>query len=124
MYWLESPAGSVGGPGTILRANLDGSGVETVIPSVPFHVTFNNFYQPGIALNAAAGKLYYSADQSLMVANLDGSNPTTLYTMDSSDCDNNAGTFGRAPVHDMVVHNGKLYWLAACGPGSLPAPWA
>jgi len=56
-------------PGTIMRANLDGTGVTTLIPGQG---------QPeGVAVDAS--HLYWS-DTSIFQANLVGTNPHTLIT--------------------------------------------
>ena len=60
---------------TIRRANLDGSGVQTLIerPGAGF--------EGGLAIDPGAGKLYWSEAEAhdVAVANLDGSNVRTLF---------------------------------------------
>jgi sugar lactone lactonase YvrE len=66
IYWSEQTPVSA-----IRRSNLDGTGVETL--------TTNTLYPYfDIALDPAAGKMYYTLYQQLYRADLDGANPELL----------------------------------------------
>jgi hypothetical protein len=67
IYWTDK------GDGSVRRANLDGSGQESLISGLTIPV--------GLALDLTGGKIYYddqSSGGSSYSANLDGSGPTTL----------------------------------------------
>ena len=81
MYWSET--------GAVRRANLDGSGVTTVV---------STSFGQGIALDVAAGRLYWADGGAIRRANLDGSGVETIVT--------NLNTIGIAVDPD----EGKLYW--------------
>jgi hypothetical protein len=64
MYWADYGNG-------IRRSNLDGSGVELLIPTIfPF----------GLAVDTEGGKVYWSNGPSIRRANLDGTGVETIIT--------------------------------------------
>jgi hypothetical protein len=70
MNWSQS---ATGGYWKIVRANLDGTSPEVILPQLdPIGLW------PGIALDISGGKIYYSSHGSLMRANLDGTDSETL----------------------------------------------
>jgi hypothetical protein len=87
MYWADEDWG------TIHRANLDGSGVETVLGGLDDPI--------GIALDVPAGKMYWTEEgsESIRRANLDGSGVEHLV----SGLDDPMGI-----ALDLV--DGKMYW--------------
>ena len=91
MYWCEWIEGSA--EKYIRRANLDGSGVETVYTS-------SSDVPHGIALNPGEGKLYWASD-AIYKSNLNGSNRETLLSKFGS---------GHLDVHDIDFVNEKLYF--------------
>jgi len=86
MYWTEWNGSS------IRRANLDGSGIEDVVTGL---------YAPsGIALDVAAGKMYWAEAQGkIRRANLDGSGAEDLVT----------GLFDPRSIA-LDVAQWKMYW--------------
>ena len=97
IYWTDWSLG------TISRANLDGTAVETLVSGLDT--------PRGIALDVAGGKMYWTdyelfGDDSgkIQCANLDGSNIETLVS--GSD-----GLFGIA----LDVAGGKMYWTSYDG---------
>ncbi len=92
IYWDTSITGV---NGDIMRANLDGTNVETVVTEVD---------KPArIALDVAAGKIYWTDYVVDVVrrANLDGSNVETLYVVGA-----NLNPGGIA----LDLSEGKVYW--------------
>ena len=83
MYWVSGA--------TIMRANPDGTTIETVLTGL------NSPRR--IAINSAAGKLYWNEPTQIKRANLDGSGVETVVT--ASD-----------PITSMALDpaRGKLYW--------------
>jgi hypothetical protein len=81
-------------PGNIMRANLDGTGLTTVLGGLcnPHRV----------ALDLAGGKMYWGepGSGSIRRANLDGSGLTTLVT----------GQFGQHLSIALDIASGKMYW--------------
>ncbi len=85
MYWINRRAG------TIQRANLDGSQIETLVSTSPGRYT----------LDEVEGKMYWTADGIIQRANLDGSQIETLVSgLDSP----------RNLTFDEV--GSKMYWTA------------
>ncbi|MDE0397754.1 MAG: DUF5050 domain-containing protein [Candidatus Poribacteria bacterium] len=87
----------------IQRANLDGSDVETLIP------TGNGLYAPtGLALDVAGGKMYWtdSNPERIQCANLDGSNIETLVS-------------GVDAIHIALDIDAEKMYYVAQGPGSV-----
>ena len=78
IYWASSE-GDSGGTGTIRRANLDGSGLEDVVPNLD--------YPYGPVLDVIAGKMYWihNGTHKIQRANLDGSNVEDVASVDQSD---------------------------------------
>lgn len=77
VYWSEF----LGGPPRVRRANLDGTGAETIL-------TASTALWEGIALDPTNGKLYIAnaenagiGSSTIEVANLDGSGRSTLFTL-------------------------------------------
>lgn len=88
IYWTEGTDSTL-----VMRADLDGSNSELV---------FDNGLSGGpkqISLDIAAGKIYYTQDNSpaLIRADLDGSNKETLAT-------------GSPSGVSLDITNGKVYW--------------
>jgi hypothetical protein len=97
---LPAPGGvGVLGEGLILRANLDGSGLETLVTG---QVSVD-----AIALDMAGAKMYWSVpgNGKIRRANLDGSGVEDLVT-DVMMC-----PYGVA----LHLGLGKLYWVDMCG---------
>jgi len=65
VYWSDTVIGG----SEIVRANLDGTDQEVIVPPSPAVIGVI----PGIGLDVAAGKMYWSYNASIMRANLDGS---------------------------------------------------
>ncbi len=75
LYWGEMTEGAYAQPGKILRANLDGSGSETLVSGL-------TVYAPEalqIAVDTTGNKLYWTKGDELWWANLDGSLPSMVY---------------------------------------------
>jgi DNA-binding beta-propeller fold protein YncE len=73
VYWADMVASDV--PGKIQRANLDGSGIETIVDG--FVAT-----PIGVAVDSSSGKLYWSDTtwETIYRADLDGRNIEILFT--------------------------------------------
>ena len=105
---------------TIRRANLDGSGVQTLIerPGAGF--------EGGLAIDPGAGKLYWSEAEAhdVAVANLDGSNVRTLF---GTGLDGPVGLATEASdPHPLNTHAPRIEGSAAVGNavGCDPGVWA
>jgi hypothetical protein len=74
MYWID--AGLAPGAGVIRRANLDGTGQQTLLSGQPFPV--------GIALDVAGGMMYWADVRggATLQSNLDGSGLRTLIPLE------------------------------------------
>lgn len=106
LYWLQEDNGVTG---LIRRADLDG-GNPTTIPVSPApalaHAAFPSTFD--LVVNGPGGKLYWSEENQIKWANLDGSAAATLFTLPT----------GADPQPDrigsMVVDstNGKIYFNA------------
>jgi hypothetical protein len=70
LYWPQTNGS------TIRRSNLDGTNIVDVIP--------DSFSPEGVALDTAAGKLYWTENRSVFRANLDGSSPQELFVSQRS----------------------------------------
>ncbi|MBE2233503.1 MAG: DUF11 domain-containing protein, partial [Anaerolinea sp.] len=91
MYWVSGA--------TIQRANLDGSGVQTVL---------SGLNSPNsLAVNSSAGKLYWQEPDRIRRANLDGSGVETVATPGPD-----------RPLTSMALDpvRGNLYWATASAP--------
>jgi DNA-binding beta-propeller fold protein YncE len=66
IYWVDNRLNK------IQRADLDGSNIEDLVTGLSFPT--------GIALDSAAGKMYWTTISAIQRANLDGSNIETLVT--------------------------------------------
>ena len=88
-YWTDTLTGT----NNIQRANLDGTGIEVVVPSLE--------HPQAIALDLDGGKIYWTDDFSdkIQRANLDGSNVQDLVT-------DIKGPKGIA----LDIAGGKMYW--------------
>ncbi len=98
IYWINQ------WPRTIQRANLDGTELQDILIGV------SSFR--GIALDVAAGKLYWTGGGELMRSNLEGSDIESLADV----------SCGNSDLSDIALdpHAGKLYWVrdSDCGGGS------
>ncbi|HUU31358.1 MAG TPA: DUF5050 domain-containing protein [Phycisphaerae bacterium] len=94
MYWTDMDGNAVG------RANLDGSGVETVVS-----LAQTDQRAMGLAVDVEAGKVYWSdiAGGRLHRANLDGSGAEELSGTSS----------GHISYVALDVADGKVYWTAS-----------
>jgi len=72
LYWAEADVND--GPSTIKKANLDGSGVETIVADAA--------PSSGLGLDLNTRKIYFSGDNNTTIkrADLDGSNVETIIT--------------------------------------------
>lgn len=103
------------GPQEIRQANLDGTGMTTLVTGQnnPFGITVAN------------GHLYWANfsggdnDGTIMVANLDGSNPTVLVS--NLDCPTTPPTNCVDGPQQVVVAGGKIYWAATSVGSSRPS---
>ena len=90
IYW------SPGFSNVILRTNLDGSGLETII-ELGFRDRIGS-----LDLDVSAGKLYWTTGETIQRANLDGSELDTLFS----------GLDGASQLN-LHLLTGKMYWLNA-----------
>jgi len=90
MYWAENVLGQ------IRRANLDGSGLQTLLSGLPGPL--------GIDLDVTGGKMYWADGSGVRRANLDGSGQQTLVPR-------LPGPSGLA----LDVRDGKMYWTDFLG---------
>ncbi len=95
IYWSAAVVGSGGHDGEILRADLDGANVETIVTGVG---------KPAdIAIDIAGGKVYWTdyANDVVRRANLNGSGVEDLYIVGANL---NPGGIG------LDLREGKVYW--------------
>lgn len=95
LYWTEAVPNTYGAEGVILRANLDGSQVETAVAGAG---------RPArIALDLAGGKIYWTDYVNDVVgrANLDGTQAEDLYVVGENL---NPGGI------TLDLRHGKVYW--------------
>ena len=109
IYWLERDANNFN-LGRIHRADLDGRNPITLpnninLIQVTFPATFD------LAAAPAAGKLYWSAENQIFQANLDGSGETVLFTGPAEF------RIGKITVDEI---NGRLFWAATDIAGGTP----
>jgi hypothetical protein len=91
--------------GTVMRADLDGKNVMTIVKS-------GDTYTPKqLKLEPQSGKLYWSDREGMKVqrANLDGSMLETLIVTGTSDADRNDATHWCVGIA-LDVAAGKIYW--------------
>ncbi len=101
MYWGDTTTNS------IYRANLDGSGLESVV-SFPLATDPLRRGIQRLAIDAAAGSLYWTNNDLNLVqrANLDGSDVTTLVDLSAF-----AGTDTPYPLDiELDLVHRKIYW--------------
>jgi YVTN family beta-propeller protein/VCBS repeat-containing protein len=100
VYWSESARNPVVVSTSIMKANLDGSGVTTVMTQGSQANIFG-----GIAFDVTAGHLYSGDRLFLFRANLDGSGRVDIVPTSTS-------SQGRNQVGDVELDlaNGKVYW--------------
>ncbi len=98
MYWSDIISNN-----SIYQANLDGTGVIQILTGL---ATYGSAGVTGVVANPATNKLYWgtytnSGTGTIGVANLDGSNASTLVSLPSQ-------------VGDLAVNptSGKLYWTS------------
>ena len=99
MYWADE------GENEILRANLDGSNIETLVS--------HGLDDPhGIALDVAGGKMYWTDDSAdrIQRANLDGSNVETLVRRTRINFWGIRTGYGDPYGIALDVAGGKMYW--------------
>jgi len=92
IYWNEF--GPLDGPGTVWRANLDGSDARRIVNQV----AFENGGEGGIAVDTVANRIYWTTDTSIQHARVDGSDTHSIPT-----CVNPSGIALDVPA-------GKMYW--------------
>jgi hypothetical protein len=100
LYWAEMVQGDYAQPGSVWRANLDGSGPQQLVSGL----TVYGAEALQIALDPVGNKLYWTKGHELWWANLDGTLPQLVYAI--------AGAVpGVSQIGDVVVdgENGRLY---------------
>jgi hypothetical protein len=82
VYWTDMGDPSAN-DGTVMRSNLDGSNVVTIVPKA------GTYTPKQLRLDKAGGKLYWSDREGMRVmrSNLDGSNIEVLVTTGTTDTD-------------------------------------
>ncbi len=95
MYWFENTD-------HIMRANFDGSNIETLLTHAPIDLIFD------IALDPPAGKVYWTNNLGgIYRANLDDGTSIELVT---------STTPGHSPLGiDLDLVSGKMYWVDGSG---------
>ena len=94
VYWTQK---GILASGRILRANLNGSNVKTVVTGLGI--------PSGIALDTTGGKMYWTDSDRIWCANLSGSNVQTLVTRGLDE-----------PFDiDLDIADGKMYWVEQRG---------
>ena len=90
IYWIEDPPLLPGrasyesaSTASIRRANLNGSGMETLIHG-PYTKDFFPPDRHSLTLDVAGGKIYWTAGRDIWRANLDGSNAETVRSVDQA----------------------------------------
>jgi hypothetical protein len=103
LYWTNSSPN--GNTPVVLRANLDGSGQQTLLSS-------GNGGSRSIALDVANNHFYVGYSNSLFRYDLDGSNPTTIIGNTGFNWDNS----------DLAIDsvNDVLYWTNSSPNGNTP----
>ncbi|MCE7988086.1 MAG: DUF11 domain-containing protein [Caldilinea sp. CFX5] len=106
LYWLERDTSVTG---RVRRADLNGQNVTTIplnpppaLSQVTFPATFD------LAVNPPGGKLYWSEENHIRWANLDGSGAATLFTLPTGP-DPQPDRIGSLVVDSV---NGKIYFGA------------
>ncbi|MFZ2358812.1 MAG: LamG-like jellyroll fold domain-containing protein, partial [Anaerolineae bacterium] len=101
VYWAEMLQGDYAQPAGVWRANLDGSGVQQVVSGL----TAYGAEALQIAIDPAGNKLYYTKGHELWWANLDGTLPQLIYSIDGA-------VVGVSQIGDVVVDRpaGRLYF--------------
>ena len=106
LYWLERDTSVTG---RVRRADLNGQNVTTIplnpppaLSGVTFPATFD------LAVNPPGGKLYWSEENHIRWANLDGSGAATLFTLPTGP-DPQPDRIGSLVVDSV---NGKIYFGA------------
>jgi hypothetical protein len=96
--------------GTIMRANLDGSAVTTIVPSA------GTFTPKQLKIDSKNGKLYWSDREGMRVmrANLDGSQIEPLVTTGSGATDRQDASKWCVGIA-LDVDGGRLYWTQKGG---------
>lgn len=97
VYWASGFSGTL----FVQRANLDGSGSETIVSDG------NQNGAVDVAVDAVGGKVYWTGESSIWWANLDGTIPQDIGPVDSIN-----------PVAIALDRdNNKIYWTDLVGPG-------
>jgi hypothetical protein len=109
VFWTNMGAPS-SDDGTIMRADLDGKNVTTIVRSG------GTFTPKQLKLDAQNGKLYWSDREGMRVmrANLDGSMIETLVTTGSGDTDRRDASHWCVGIA-IDLKAGKLYWTQKGG---------
>ncbi|HKU38296.1 MAG TPA: hypothetical protein VJR89_09115 [Polyangiales bacterium] len=109
VYWTNMGVPS-GNDGTLMRADLDGKNVTTIVKSG------GTFTPKQLKLDAQNGKLYWSDREGMRVmrANLDGSNTETLVSTGSTEADRRDASRWCVGIA-VDVKAGKLYWTQKGG---------
>jgi sugar lactone lactonase YvrE len=104
IYWTTMGKASAD-DGTIMRANLDGSHVTTLVPAG------GTFTPKQLKLDAKRQKLYWSDREGMRVmrANVDGSNVETLVITGNGDEDRKDASHWCVGIA-IDSERGKLYW--------------
>ena len=116
MYWTDRTADDHRDPNImnrILRANLDGTNIETLAIG-------RSSIKEGIALDLSGGKMYWAVwsvvndENKIQRANLDGTNVEDLVILPTADTSRYTGPRGIA----LDISQGKMYWTD-CGGGKI-----
>jgi hypothetical protein len=104
VYWTNMGAPS-GNDGTIMRSDLDGKNVATIVKSG------GTFTPKQLKIDTANGKLYWSDREGMRVmrASVDGSNLETLVQTGSTEADRSDASHWCVGIA-VDVAGGKLYW--------------
>jgi sugar lactone lactonase YvrE len=104
VYWTNMGAPN-GDDGTIMRSDLDGKNVATIVKSG------GTFTPKQLKIDTANGKLYWSDREGMRVmrANLDGSMIETLVQTGSTDAERQDASHWCVGIA-IDVAGGKLYW--------------
>jgi hypothetical protein len=100
MYWTQAPPQG-NANGLIMRANLDGSGLETFYTLTPYDPVYSYVGKP--AVDPVNGYVYFGAAQQIRRARIDGSGPVQVL----------AGGFNTPIAVALDSAHGQIYFLDA-----------